>query len=213
MMVRIVFHGALKAAMPHGGGDFTCEARTPSEALRAVFSQLRPNAPTPGRRWVLSVAGCNSQAALHSPLQGDTLHVMPAMLGAGGRSGAFIQIAIAVVLIAVAYYFGGPLGPTITTMLYSAGISLAAGGLIQLISPQPKLSNPDTSLTENPEASRYLGAAKNTTDSGTRIPVGYGREKLAGHYIHFDIEAEPAPVLGQPPRAGQRRLLGSQVNG
>ena len=212
MMVRIVFHGALKAAMPHGGGDFTCEARTPSEALRAVFSQLVPKSPLPGRRWVLSVAGCNSQAALHSPLQGDTLHVMPAMLGAGGRSGAFIQIAIAVVLIAVAWW--NPLGwSSAVTYLYAAGISLAVGGLIQLISPQPKLNNPESSVTESPEASRYLGGAKNTTDSGTRIPIGYGREKLAGHYIHFDIEAEPAPVLGQPPRADQRRLLGSQVSG
>jgi predicted phage tail protein len=210
MMVRIVFHGALRAAMPGGMTEFVCEARTPSEALRAAFSQHKPKAPMPGKRWVLSVAGCNSEAALQSPLAGDTLHVMPCMMGAGGKNGAFIQIAIAVVLIAVAFLL--PAAWTLTfSILVSTGVGMLAGGLIQLLAPQPKTNDPVSSVTDSPEESRYLGAAKNTVDSGTRIPVGYGRNKLAGHYIHFDIEAEPAPILGQPPRADQRRLTGNRT--
>ena len=207
-MVRIILHGALRRAMPGGLTSFECEARTPSEAIRALFNQHPPRAPAPGRKWVVAIAGCDSEAALHSPIAGPELHVMPAMMGAGGGSGGFIQIVVGIVLIAVSFIPGMQWA---APYLVAAGISMIAGGAISLLSPQPKLSTPDTSVPDNPEESRYLGAAGNTTKSGTRIPYGFGRYKVPGHYLHFDVEAEPAEVLGQPPSADQRRITSVRV--
>lgn len=211
MTIKIVLHGAIRAALG-GLKEFVCEARTPAEAINALFSQVKPTPPEPGKKWLLSIAGCNSRQALYSPIQGDTLHVMPAMVGAGDKLGAIIQIAVAVVLIAVALW--NPLGWTaVASYMLGAGIALAAGGLIQLLMPQPKL---DSGSTDTQEQSRYLGAAGNTVDSGTRIPIGYGRDKLWGHYVHFDVEAEPAPIDGQPPTSERRNMsnmLGIRVPG
>ena len=142
MKVRLVFHGAIRAALG-GLREFTCHASTPAEAIRCVFTQFRPTEPAPGRKWVLSISGVNSRQALYSPIGSETLHVTPVLMGSGGNTGAFLQIAIAVVLLAVGWW--NPLGWTMTAnALIGAGIAMAAGGLIQLLMPQPKLNAPPT---------------------------------------------------------------------
>lgn len=220
MKVKLFVHGALARAMPEEARVFECEAETPAEALRALFSQFNPKPPSPGKRWRVTVAGCDTEAALHSPIPASgELHILPAFMGTGGGRGGFTQIIIAVVLIVVAAvlsYFAPPAAGTFYAFALSAlagtGVSLLVGGLIQLLSPQPKTNAGGSGTSsDDVEASRYLGGARNTVESGTRIPIPYGKLKLAGHYIHFDIEAEPAAINGQPPRADQRRLMGSTV--
>jgi predicted phage tail protein len=56
------------------------------------------------------------------------------------------------------------------------------GGLAQLLAPQPE---DDKDELRN----RYLGAPRNTVAIGTRIAIPYGRRKIFGHYLSFDINA------------------------
>lgn len=221
MRVRIVLHAALRRAMPQGAldasGSFECEAATPAEAMRALFSQHKPERPCAGERWRVAIAGVDNEIALHSPLsEGQVLHAMPAVMGAGGKGG-FLQIIIGVVLIVVGvllYMYGGGLvvAMGIDMAFMAAGVAMLAGGLIQMLSPQPKLSSPDASNNNDPERSRYLGAAGNTVEAGTRIPVGYGRHLVHGHYIHFDVEAELTGVgAEQQPPWTQFRSLSSAL--
>lgn len=63
------------------------------------------------------------------------------------------------------------------------GTSLIIGGVMQMLSPSPKVS----ANSGDPEASKYLGAPGNTVALGTYIPIGYGKFKVGGHYISFNI--------------------------
>jgi hypothetical protein len=35
----------------------------------------------------------------------------------------------------------------------------------------------------------YLGAGEQTTAAGTRIPLGYGKYKIAGHYVSYNTSS------------------------
>ena len=83
-------------------------------------------------------------------------------------------------------------GGAVGVGLISAGIGLMAGGLMQMLFPAPVIKN--TASQGDPEASKYLGAPKNTVAIGTRIPIGYGKFKVYGHFISFDITAKDVKI-------------------
>lgn len=201
------FHGELRQFCPEG---FVCWARSAAEAVNLFFRQNKRAArERDGSKRVVQVAGHCSMDTLTQALEVDRLDVCPAFMGAGGNSGITQMIVGAVLIVAGALLWSTPFGVPLIMM----GLSMVIGGAIQMLSPAPRLDRPDAILDgatgQTAEESRYLGAAGNTTASGTRIPLGYGRVKVFGHILSFDVEADPEPVLGQPPRADQRRLVGN----
>lgn len=157
------------------------------------MTKLKPN--TNGKQWVVRIVDHPSDLHLHSPLQVSELHVVPQFSGGGG----FVKIVIGIVIIAVAWYFAGPLGATFSNILLSVGASLVLGGLLELLTPAPK-TTPATANTN----SQYLGVAKNTTDINTPIPIGYGRFLVYGQILSFRLDANQGAVDGQAPTDSQR---------
>jgi predicted phage tail protein len=206
LQVVLHFHGDLRRFCPDG---FICMASTAADAIKLFFRQHKKAVRNPdGSKRVIQVAGLLVADAYHEPLTKDRLDVCPAFCGAGGKGMSIGQIILGTVLVAVAVFVPG-LGTALSTALMSLGISMALGGVLGLLSPAPSLGRETTTNEQTPEESRYLGAAKNTVASGTRIPICYGRFKRYGHILSFDVEADPEPVLGQPPKADQRRRVGS----
>lgn len=180
---RIVLHGALAKEFT-GVAEFAVE--TVAEAIKAFLVTTGSLRPIPGRpRWSVRAVGFDTVESLFEPTDVEEIHLVPSFCG--GKKGGFIQIALGVVLIALSFVpFFAPLAP----FLLSAGISMLLGGLASMLSPSPKRDTGNNSTqASNPEASKYLGAPGNTTTYGTRIPIPYGRNKLFGHYISFDIDA------------------------
>ena len=102
-----------------------------------------------------------------------------AVAGVHRRCRGVLQVALAVVIAVV---------NTLTVKnphVYMFAASLAVGGLIQMLTPQPDLSVD----SEDQEKSRYLPANKNTTKIGTPISLLFGRRKVYGHYLSFDVDA------------------------
>src|SRR5690606_15604493 len=103
------------------------------------------------------------------------IHLVPEL--SGGKSGGFVKIALGAVLIAASFAMTGPILPALyggisASAVFWGGVTLVLGGLLELISPAPKM---DTKTSQDPEASKYLGTPQNTTRAGTRIPLLYGR--------------------------------------
>jgi predicted phage tail protein len=201
--VVVIPHGALRRHLP---ARWECEADTAREALEGLLRQATLPEPAPGMKWRLRVLGYEHPIALASPLPpGAELHVVPDFSGEGPV--AFIGLGVAMLAAGGAAYALG-VGTMVVSLLVSTGLSLVLGGITQLLTPAPRADAPQAQATENPEESKYLGPAQNTTRAGTRIPIGYGRCRVFGHYLSFDVQADPEPVLGQAPRADQRRLMG-----
>lgn len=192
MRKRIVLHGYLRDLW-NGPAEF--EAESAAEAIRAFCMQTKALNPIPGQgRHRIRAIGFDTVEELMAPTDVEEIHLIPQF--AGGKKGGFVQILLGAALVAAAF-----LGPasitaaplygelTVGALMFSMGAGLILGGLAAMMAPKP---NQD--MTEGPDPSKYLGAPKNTVAIGTRIPFGYGRHQVYGHYLFFDIDAKDVPI-------------------
>nr|WP_288355424.1 tail assembly protein [uncultured Pseudomonas sp.] len=101
----------------------------------------------------------------------------------GSKRAGILQTVIGAVLIVAGTFFGQPL-------LVQAGIGLAIGGVVQMLSPQAK--GLKTSAAPENQPSYAFGSAKNTTASGNPVPMCYGRRRWGGAIISAGVYAEDA---------------------
>ena len=187
--VKIILHGYLKNLY---SDEVVMEGTDVAEIINGFCKQTKAfNTTATEERHQIRVHGFDSEASLFAPLSDEIteLHLMPAMCG--GKGGGFIKIFIGTVLIVAAFIIGGPEASVamakFVTALYAAGISLIAGGLLELISPAPQMDSSPAAL--DVEASKYLGANQNTVKIGTRIPILYGKHRMYGHFLSFNVDA------------------------
>lgn len=189
--VKVILHGYLKKLYPE---ELTLSGYSIAEVINGFCKQTKAFDVKPDQEpHCISVVGLDDLDLLHGPIPShmDELHLTPTM--GGGKSGGFFKIIVGAVLIAAAFY--NPIGAialtsslTLGTVLFSAGLSFVLGGLLELLNPTPKIDLTGNSQSD-PEASKYLGANQNTVKIGTRIPLLYGRYRVYGHYLSFDVDA------------------------
>lgn len=194
MKRQIFFHGKLKGICPDG---LEIEAKSVVEALSLLTKQVQALRPALGKeRYEVRVLKCETVDSLVNPSDLKEIHIIPSF--DGGKRGGFFQIALGAILIAASIMLpGGQFALGFMTFnlnaaLFAVGATLLLGGVIQLLSPTPKIDNGP--LAQDPEASKYLGPPKNTTRIGTRIPIGYGRFKVYGHILSAQIDAKEVAV-------------------
>lgn len=107
----------------------------------------------------------------------------------GSKRGGMLQIVIGAVALVAAYFTAGAsftvLGvtaSTVTTALTGLGISMALGGVIQMLTPQPKYNIGVSSSTDN-KPNYAFGAPVNTVAMGYPVPVLYGQREIGGAII------------------------------
>lgn len=186
MRARVHFHGYMKELVPE---PIEVEAEDVRGAIEGVTRQLPQLAPEAIRgRHRLTVVGCPTVEDLRRTDMED-IHLVPQF--SGGKRGGFLQIVIGAALIAASFAVPGAHLATWKSMaLFNIGTAMVLGGVMQLIAPAPKRDQ----ATGDPEASKYLGAPGNTTASGTRVPMLYGRDMVYGHYLSFNISAKDVAV-------------------
>ncbi len=176
MLKRIYFHGTLKSLSQ---GPIEVNAPSVAEAITAVTRQLPGFRPDPINGYKkISVVGFETVESLFTPTDVIDIHVFPQLNG--GKSGGFLQIALGAALVAASFIPG--VGQVLGSILLKMGVMMLLGGVLQMFST-PQRDNEDSAKQQ----SRYLGPPKNTTQIGTRIGILYGRRKIAGHYLSYDI--------------------------
>lgn len=158
------------------------------------------------------IPGFGSRDSLLEKTEVQTIEVVEILEGAGGKAGTFLMVAVGVFLIATGV--GAPggvalLGTTIAaSTLVSVGAMLVLQGVIALLTPAPERKSGDKE-----ERSNYLsGAGRNTVRIGTRIPLVFGRVKLYGHYLSYNVTAtdliKPDDVKKMPADSGGQYMIG-----
>lgn len=99
----------------------------------------------------------------------------------GSKRGGILQTIIGVVMIGAGVFFGQP-------WLVQAGIGVAIGGVIQMLSPQAK----GLSVTEDSanRPSYAFGGPVNTVAMGNPVGILAGRRQIGGAIISAGIYAE-----------------------
>lgn len=96
------------------------------------------------------------------------IRITPIIAGAG----AVFRIALGVVALVVSYFF-----PVVAPYLAPIGVSLIIGGIVELLSPTPKLSN---GSSREDKTSYYFDGPVNTVNQGVPVTLIFGKEVLVG---------------------------------
>lgn len=177
---------------------FALDSGTVAEAIAALDSQLQgfrafmTNARQCGMVFAVFVGKRNmSKDELRDPTGSEDIRIAPVM--AGAKRAGVLQTIIGVVLIvvgAIGMYtpwgqaFGGAVWGSYAM---AAGISMVAGGVVQMLSPQPK--SPGSRESSN-QPSYVFNGAVNTEAQGHPVPYLYGRMIVGSAVISAGIEAE-----------------------
>lgn len=197
--LKIYLHGHLKDKIKK---DYVeVEANTVYDGLKALVSKYKKElkAPIDLGRWKIRIRDFDTKESWYVPLFVDNIHIYPMFKTAKSQ---WATIAIGVGLMLLAGPAGGLFVNTVTTgaatataatatsvavtqfMTY-AGTALLMQGVMNLLFPVPKMNTSAEAKTN----SKYLGSPETTTAAGTRIPFGYGKYKIAGHYISYNISS------------------------
>ena len=110
----------------------------------------------------------------------------------GSKRGGTLQIIIGAVAIVAAFFTAGAslaafglsaaAATGVTTALTGLGISMLLGGVVQMLTPQPKYNVGASSSTDN-KPNYAFGAPVNTVAMGYPVPVLYGQREIGGAII------------------------------
>lgn len=170
---------------------------TPREVFRALsvtvpgFEKYLNTSKARGLTYAVMVGKRNiSESDLDFPNAGQEIRIVPVIIGS--KRAGLLQTILGSVLIVVGAlgstigqaWGGGVWGP----VAWKLGAAMVAGGVIQMISPQPG----GISSKQDPDnkASYAFGGVTNTTAQGNPVPLCYGKRRIGGAIISAGIYVE-----------------------
>ncbi|MCM7723657.1 tail assembly protein [Enterobacter roggenkampii] len=116
------------------------------------------------------------------PVSGEVVRIVPVVIGS--KKAGLLQTILGAVLVVVGVvtsaYGGAP--------LIGAGIGMMAGGIVQMLSPQP--TGLASKQSADNRASYAFGGVTNTAAQGYPVPLLYGRRRIGGAIISAGIYVE-----------------------
>lgn len=198
-------HGVLGSKF---GRHFRLAVHSTAEAMRALcvmlpgFEAYMMQAKDKGMAFAVYLDKNNigqNELTMHSK---GAIRVAPILMGS--KRGGLVQIVLGTVLVLVGTFTSVFSGGT-SLFLVKMGYSMILGGIVQLLSPQPKAGK--SKDNENTPNYAFNGPV-NTTAQGYPVPVGYGRLIVGGARISGGISSSdtvyiPAIPTGvAPPEYG-----------
>ncbi|PVX40519.1 putative phage tail protein [Pasteurella langaaensis DSM 22999] len=180
-MVKVRFYGALKQF----GTAFELEADTPAECIRALIMQI------PGLREFIQKGLFTvrigkqyidnrylEKGFFYRLKKGMVVHFTPVLKGAK-KAGVFQTIlgaVITVIGVVMLYTPAAGFAPNVI----GVGIAMMAGGVIQMLTKQPTMQNPNDA--EKKQSTAFSNRA-NMTAQGRMVPLAYGRIRTGSMVI------------------------------
>jgi predicted phage tail protein len=120
-----------------------------------------------------------SEDELHHPSGQQQISIVPVIVGAGTVG----RIIAGVGLIALSFIpgFAAWAGPTAYALITGVGVSLALGGVAQLLSPVPTLPTGQDTQSD-PRKSYSFSGIQQVSRQGVPVPIAYG-ETIVGSVV------------------------------
>lgn len=173
------------------GWRWTLDVSSPAEAVRALlanrpeFQAYMVRHSRPGFQVFVGADPIHDETGLQHPIGRQAIKIVPVVAGAG--KSPIIGIILGVVIIAAAVVmFQYPFIPTgVALATGGIGVSLAIGGITQLIAGSPNTPEPSEQPENRP--STLFNGPVNTTAQGHPVPIGYGRLRVGSAVISAGI--------------------------
>jgi len=187
-MKVVKVYGALKERLG-GIGSFEFEVFNAAEALKALCSNF------PGLdKWFIDsgqdgivykvllgeseVGEDNADELFYPWSERDVFHITPVIAGSGGVGRFFAGVGLIALTVATGGFGGAMIGTfggsavAVGSIVKGIGLSLALGGIAQMISPTPK---PSSIKQANTLQSNAFSGITNVATQGGAVPIVYGR--------------------------------------
>lgn len=167
------------------GREFRLAVNSPAEAVRALcilvpgFQQFLAKAKARGLEFAVFIGRQNlSVEQLNDPPGRDVIRIAPVLVGA--KRGGVLQTIVGVVLIVVGVVLNAYTGVSGTPFI-NLGVSMVVGGVVQMLSPQPKGLGAKDSPENAPSYS--MNGTVNTQAQGNPVPLAYGGHDTKGMLV------------------------------
>lgn len=124
---------------------------------------------------------------LHDPVGSEDIRIAPVPIGS--KRQGLLQTIVGIILIVVGVMTSWTGGAGLVVM----GIGMVAGGVIQMLTPMPKLSTLDSA---DANASYMFNGPVNTQAQGNPVPLCYGRLMVGSSVISAGIKANQEQIAG-----------------
>lgn len=207
MLREIRVYGEL--AMFMGVKSFIAEARDAAEAMRYLlvnFAGLEAHMAQHDYRVLVGGYSISEEEISH-PVGQNIIRIIPVVAGAGGVGKIIAGVAIVALSLLFAPFAGlaiatgFTLGSAAVTAGVGIGISLALGGVAQLLSPVPRIAPPSmassgtapSTMRESeldPQKSYSFTGIQNTSTQGVPVPIIYGETIVGSVVISANISTQ-----------------------
>lgn len=185
MLKTIKVYGELAEFL--GRRTFRAAVSSPAEAVRfllANFPKLEGHLSQGHYRISVGrevLPAGDDPECLRLPSGQGEIRIVPVLAGAG----AVGRIIAGVALVAVGLFVPG-IGALGVQLLVGVGAALALGGVAQLLTPSPKLTDDET----DPRKSYSFSGIQNVSRQGVPVPIIYGEVVTGSVVISAGIRAE-----------------------
>ncbi|KAF1064949.1 tail assembly protein [Burkholderia gladioli] len=169
------------------GREFRLAVSSTAEAVRALdvtvpgFRAFMLNAKDNGMAFAVFNGRRNlAEDELRHPVGDEDIRIAPVLMGS--KSGGLFQTILGTALVVASLIVPG------ATFLLGLGVSMAIGGVVQMLSPQAS----GLASTNSPDngTSYYFNGAVNSVAQGDCVPIVYGRMRVGSKRVSAGIYAE-----------------------
>lgn len=211
MLRQVKLYGHLAKRL--GVSTFSAAVSSPAEAVRFLIANFPflEQYLSEGYYSIVCDGDSRSEDELHHPVS-KVIKIIPVIAGSGGDGGGIWGIVAGVALVAAAIFLGpgvamlgiqgaGWLGGSAAMMVAGVGVSLAMGGVAQLLSPVPRLDSAGGSLA---------GMAKPGNPGGYNSTRGTELDPREDSFNFSGITQSSKPGVPTPVVLGEA-IVGSVV--
>lgn len=185
-MKTIQLHGILAKKF---GRFFKLDVKSAKEACHALatqipaFGQFMLESENLGYRFAVFNGKKQNQKTnisenqLNDITTANHIHIVPKVIGSGGKAMGWLQVVAGVVLVGVGIVTQNP-------GLIGAGAGLILGGVSSLLMPTPKL---DVANEDGNKPNNGFGGAVTTVAQGNPVPILYGERDVGGFIVSAGI--------------------------
>lgn len=194
-MKTIELHGILAKKF---GRYFKLQVKSAKEAVHAIavqipaFRQFMSDSENLGYRFAVFNGKKRNEktnigeSQLNDFTTANHIHIVPKIIGSGGKAFGWLQVVAGVALIATG--FGAGIGAGLVNWsLVGAGTGLLLGGVSTLLMPTPKL---DPENEDGNKPNNGFGGAVTTVAQGNPVPILYGERDVGGFIASAGIYTE-----------------------
>lgn len=177
---KVILYGPMRKRF---GREFELAVSSTKEAIHALciqvdgFKKYLFDSKSNGLEFAVFIGKRNiNEDGLSDPVGNDEIRIAPVIQGS--KRAGILQTIVGGALIALSFV---PILAPVSSILLNMGVSMALGGVVQMLSAQPRGLGAKDSANNQPSYS--MDGAVNTQAQGNPVPLCYGGPLIIGGAI------------------------------